>query len=93
MELSIGILILLMGLGLLIRLNNNSTICVNDDKILKIIANELENDGIEYFELKSIVSLDNSNVTCVIVFDGYVEISIDVNNVTGQILHKEKIAS
>ncbi len=64
---------------------------IDDNHIIKIIAKELEFDGIEHFELQSIVSLDDS-ITSVIVNIGHQEISIEVDNTTGKIIHKERLA-
>ncbi len=65
---------------------------IDDDHIIKSIEKELEFDGIEHFELKSIVSLNDSKITSVIVNIGHQEIAIEVDNITGKIIHKEKLA-
>ena len=64
----------------------------SDEKIIGIVESEIKKDGYDHFELKSITSLDKPNITFVIVNTGFMEISVEVDNITGQILSKEKIA-
>jgi len=66
---------------------------VNDEKTLKIVRDELDRDGFDYFELESIVSMSKPNVTSVIVRVGYLEIALEIDNDSGKIINKEKIAS
>jgi uncharacterized membrane protein YkoI len=64
----------------------------SDEKIIGIVESEIKKDGYEHFELKSIISLDKPNITFVIVNTGFMEISVEIDNMTGKILNKEKIA-
>ena len=91
-EFSAGILIMMVVSGLLERSTQRQRLGNLDDMIIKIITNELAKDGIEHFELESIVSLDNTNTTCVIAHLDHTEIAIEVNNTTGKIIHKERLA-
>ena len=74
------------------KAKRESKLGINDDHIIKNIEKELELDGIEHFELKSIVSLNDSEITSVIVDTGHQEIVIEIDNITGKIIHKEKLA-
>ncbi len=65
---------------------------VNDGKVIKIVKDELDKDGFNYFELQSIVSMINPDMTSVIVNTGYLEIAIEVDNDSGKIISKERIA-
>lgn len=64
----------------------------NDDKILEIAKSELRKNGYDHFELESITSLEKPNITSIIVNTGFTEISMEIDNITGKILSKEKIA-
>lgn len=59
---------------------------------MKIVQEQLENDGYENFELESITSLDKPNITSVVVNSNHQEIGLEVDYNTGKILSKEKIA-
>ena len=65
---------------------------VNDEKVLKIVRDELDRDGFDYFELESIVSMSKPNVTSVIVSVGYLEIALEIDNDSGRVVSKERIA-
>jgi len=78
-------------LWLIFKIKREDKSGINDDHIIKNIEKELELDGVEHFELKSIVSLNDSTVTSIIVNTGHQEIAI-VDNITGKIIHKEKLA-
>lgn len=64
----------------------------SDEEIIGIIESEIKKDGFDHFELKSIISLDEPNITFVIVNTRFIEISLEVDNLSGKILNKEKIA-
>lgn len=64
----------------------------NDEKVLKIIREELYQDGFDYFELKSITSLDKPKITSVIVNVGFQEIALEIDNNSEKIISKERIA-
>lgn len=60
--------------------------------MIRIAQSEIEKDGYYNYELKSITSLENPNVTFVVVNVGFIELSLEIDNKTGKILSKEKIA-
>lgn len=64
----------------------------SDDKAIKIVKTEIRNDGYDHFELESIISLEKPNVTSIIVNTGFMEIGMEIDNLTGKILNKEKIS-
>ena len=64
---------------------------LDDEKILKIIREKLYQDGIDYFELESVVSLKNPNVSTVIVNAEHSKIVFEIDNDSGKILTKEKL--
>lgn len=64
----------------------------SDAKVIGIVETEIRNDGYDHFELESITFLENPDVTSVIVNTGFMEIGIEIDNLTGKILNKEKIS-
>ena len=58
----------------------------------KIVKEELEQDGLDHYELKSIISINKPNVTSVIVNAGYQEIALEIDNNSEKIISKERIA-
>ena len=92
-QVGFGLFVILILIALGIKISKEKKRIVNDEKILKIVRDELDKDGFDYFELESIISLDNPNVTSVIVRVGYLEIAIEIDNNSGKIISKERIAS
>jgi len=72
--------------------NKNKKKSVNDERMIKIIQDELEKDDFNYFELQSIISMTEPKVTSVIVNTGYLEMAIEIDKRSGKIISKEKIA-
>jgi len=64
----------------------------SDERAISIVESEIKKDGYDHFELESITSLDKPNITSVIVNTGFMEISMEIDNRTGKIINKEKIA-
>ncbi len=64
----------------------------SDERAISIVESEIKKDGYDHFELESITSLDKPNITSVIVNTGFMEISMDIDNLTGKVVNKEKIA-
>ncbi len=85
-----GLLIIVVLLMLALKTHKRNSL--NDSKVLKIVQEQLLNDGYENFELESITSLDKPNITSVVVNSNHQEIGLEVDYMTGKILNKEKIA-
>ena len=64
---------------------------LDDQQILKLVEKYLEDDSVEKYEVTSIVSLDKEKTTTVIVNTGHLDIALEINNVTGKIISKEKL--
>ncbi len=90
-QIGFGLFLILILIGLGIKFSKQKK-SINDEKILKIIQNELSRDGFDHYELKSIISLNEPNVTSVIVNAGYLEIALEINNNSKKIINKERIA-
>ena len=65
---------------------------VNDNSALKIINDTLENDDIERFEVTSIITRDDIDITTLIVKTGFLEIAYEIDNKLGKIVHQEKLS-
>lgn len=90
-QIGFGLAIILILIVLAIRVSKEK-IPTNDYKVLKIVRKQLEQDGYDYFELESITSLDKPNVTSVIVNVRYQEIAFEIDNNSGRVISKERIA-
>lgn len=90
-QLGFGLFVLLILILLAMKFSKTKNI-VNDEKIIKIIRDELNRDNFDSFELKSIVAINKPNITSVIVGVGYQEIALEISNDSGKIISKEKIA-
>lgn len=64
----------------------------NDEKIIEVARSELRRNGYDHFELSSITSLKKPDTSFVIAKTGFLEISMEIDNKTGKIINKEKIA-
>jgi len=91
-QVGFGLLLILILIGLGIRASRDKTKLLGDEKIIKIVEEELNKDGFNNFELKSIVSLNSPNITSVIVSSNYLEIGMEVDNYSGKIISKERLA-
>ena len=88
----VGFGLLIIVALLILVLKSRDVNSLNDSKVLKIIQEELEDEGYDKFELESITSLDKPHITAVIVNANHQEIGLEVDYKTGKILSKEKIA-
>lgn len=89
-DVGFGIIVVSISLGLVYKVKKDLKSSNEDGNIIKIIEKELELDGMENFELKSIVTLNNS--TTVIVYSKHQEIAMEINNITEKIVYKERLA-
>lgn len=90
-QIGFGLFLILILIALGIKFSKDKNM-INDEKALKIIQNELNRDGYDHYELKSITSLKKPNVTSVIVSVGYLEIALEIDNNSKKIISKERIA-
>jgi len=86
-----GLFVILILVALGIKFSKEKNI-VNDENMLKIVKEELDQDGFDHYELKSIISTNKPNVTSIIVNVDYQEIAIEVDNNSEKIISKERIA-
>ena len=90
-QVGFDLLLILILIGLGIRASRYKTKPLGDEKIIKIVEEELNKDGFNNFELKSIVSLNSPNITSVIVSTNYLEIAMEIENYSGKIINKERL--
>jgi|GEM_PF-1353809 hypothetical protein len=90
-QIGFGLFMILILITLGIKFSKGKNI-TNDEKVIKIIKDELGRDGFDHYELKSIISISKPNVTSVIVDVGYQEIALEIDNNSYRIISKERIA-
>lgn len=91
-QIGFGLLLILISIGLGIRASKDKTKLLDDEKILDIVKKESDKADFNHFELKSIVSLNTPNITSVIASTNYLEIAMEVDNHSGKIISKERLA-
>lgn len=91
-QIAFGLVLILILVLLGIKSSTDKKKLIDDEKALKIINESLEKNGYDNFELESIVSMSEPNITSVIVNTGYLQIALEIDNNSGKILNTEKIA-
>jgi hypothetical protein len=91
-QVGFGLFLILILIGLGIKASKDKPKSLGDEKILEIVKNKLDEDEFNHFELESIVSLNTPNITSVIAKTDYLEIAIEVDNYSGKIISKERLA-
>ena len=84
--------IIMVMLGFAIKKFEGKTATPNnsDENVLNKARQQLNEDNYDYYEIESIESLGQN--TTIIANTGSLEIAIEIDNKTGKILNKEKIA-
>ncbi|KEQ56859.1 hypothetical protein AAA799E16_01432 [Marine Group I thaumarchaeote SCGC AAA799-E16] len=90
-QIGFGLFIILILMVLSIKFSKDK-ISINDEQALKIVRDELEQDGYYNFELESVISLEEPKITTVVIRVGHQEIGLEIDKNTGKIISKEKIA-
>jgi len=91
-QVGFGLLLILILIGLGIKASKDKTKSLGDEKIIGIVKEELDRDEFNNFELESIVSINTPNITSVIAKTDYIEMAIEVDNYSGKIISKERVA-
>lgn len=93
-EIGFELSLVMVLLGLTIKTLEGKTATTDndndDENVLNKTSQELNEDNYDYYEIESIESLGQN--TTVIANTGSLEIAIEIDNKTGKILNKEKIA-
>lgn len=91
-QVAFGIFLILILVMLGINNSRDKKKPFDDEKALKTITDTLEENEYDNFELESIVSMNDPNITSVVISAGYLQIGLEINNNSGKILNIEKIA-
>ena len=83
LETTIGIIIIVAVVVFLLRGFRNSTL--DDQRIINIVKKELQNDTIGRYEISSIITLEDMNITTVIIQTDYYAMSLEIDNSSGHI--------
>lgn len=94
LEIWIGFFIMMGVISFLILTSSirPSTKIVNDQDALQMVEEVMKNDSIDHYEVTSIISNPETNVTTVIITTGIIEIALEIDNHAGKILSKERLA-
>lgn len=92
-EMWIGFYILMSIISYAILTSDKKTTPVvkNDNDALQIVNQVLENDEVTHYEVASIVRMEETQTTTVIIETDTQSISLEINNNSGKILSKEKL--
>lgn len=90
-EIWIGFYIMMLLLSYLILILHKKQTIQNDADALRIVSKVLENDEISHYEVTSIVTMNESETTTVIIETNVSSIAIEINNTTGNVISKEKL--
>ena len=89
-ELWIGVFLVIAIISLAVKYSRGRE-TLDDQKVLDILRKELQDDITGSYEISSIVSLDESHITTVIVHTQYYDLAVEIDNISGKILRKEKL--
>ncbi|MFB5597608.1 MAG: hypothetical protein ACE5RJ_01130, partial [Nitrosopumilaceae archaeon] len=73
------------------KVSKKSKLSNDDNKILQAVQETLDNDNIEHYKISSIMPLDETNITTVIVHTESVDIALEIDKLSGKVIHKEKL--
>lgn len=92
-EMWIGFYILMSIISYAILTSDKKTTPVvkNDNDALQIVTQVLENDEVTHYEVASIVRMEETQTTTVIIETDTQSISLEINNNSGKVLNKEKL--
>lgn len=82
---------ILISYAILTSSNKKEIRVKNDHDALQIAMEVLENDEVRYYEVISIVRMEELQSTTVIVETHTLNISLEIDNTTGKIICKEKL--
>lgn len=86
----VGYYMMVATIGYLILKSNKKQIKVrNDNDALEIVRDTLEID--EHYEITSIVRMNETNTTTVIIETDALNIVVEIDNITGKVINKEKL--
>lgn len=63
----------------------------NDHDALQVVKEALENDEVERYEVTSIVRMNETRTTTIIVETDVSSIAIEIDDIAGKVINKEKL--
>lgn len=63
----------------------------NDQKALQLAKETLEKDCISHYEVISIATMEDTNITTIIVSTETLEIALEIDNESSKIVNKERL--
>ena len=91
LEIWIGLFMVIALVALAIKTSKKSKLSSDDNKVLKAVQETLDADNIEHYEISSIMPLDETSITTVIVHTDSVDIALEIDKISGKVIHKEKL--
>lgn len=85
------IMMILLSYVILISTYKKQSKVQNDNDALQITTEILENDEVKHYEVISIVRMEEMQTTTVIVETNSLNIVLEIDNITGKVLNKEKL--
>ncbi|MFY9300881.1 MAG: hypothetical protein WAO91_06805 [Candidatus Nitrosotenuis sp.] len=76
---------------LILRSTKMQTKVQNDNDALRIVRDALEIDELKHYEVTSIVRMNETNTTTVIVETDTLSMVVEIDNITGKVINKEKL--
>lgn len=93
LEIWIGFYIMMCIIALLILTSSPKAIqkVSNDQAALQLAKETLEKDDISHYEVISIVTMDDTNITTIIVATETLEIALEIDNDSVKVVNKERL--
>jgi len=63
----------------------------NDQKALQLVKETLEKDCISHYEVISIATMEDTNITTIIVSTETLEIALEIDNESSKVVNKERL--
>ncbi len=93
LEIWIGFYMMMSIIAFLILTSSPKTIqkVSNDQAALQLAKETLEKDCISHYEVISIVTMEDTNITTIIVATETLEIALEIDNDSAKVVNKERL--
>lgn len=93
LEIWIGFYMMMMIIAFVILTSGPKTVqkISNDHAALQLVKEALEDDGITHYEVVSIATMDDTNITTVIISTETLEIALEIDNNLSKVVNKERL--
>jgi len=82
---------MLSAISFVILTSNKSQSRISDEDVLQIVKETLEIDELRNYEVISIVRIQETNTTTVLVESSITEFAIEIDDLTCKVISKEKL--